>query len=336
MEERNYISNLKGLLIILVVVGHFAQILIGVFSDELKFIPQASVLFIYSFHMPLFVFVSGYLSKNIEKRRDRVLIDTLLPYLIFQLTIGVAKAVLMNDMSTFSNLFYPEFGLWYLISLLIWRTFLPNLLKIKYIFVVAVIMNLTTCLFTGMDNNLALQRTVGFLVYFLLGYYAKFEIIEDIKKKFHKIISLCGTLILFLSFLIISNRFSIYSVCMKTFLHEAYVSDYSNSMLAFVYQTIALIIVVFMSLFVLTFISDKKNLLSAIGADTMPLYLSHLIIYYAVVAITSKTSSVVSAVIVVVACLMCITLFSSKIYRRVFNCIFRKLNAFVFKSEKGA
>lgn len=51
-----YLDTLKGMLIILVVLGHCGTALsTGLLSS------------IYAFHMPLFILVSGYLSKKTEK-----------------------------------------------------------------------------------------------------------------------------------------------------------------------------------------------------------------------------------------------------------------------------
>ena len=64
-----YVDNLKGLLIILVVVGHFTDIAIDEGSEALK----SLFLIIYSFHMPLFIFINGLLCKNIVRDKTKVL-----------------------------------------------------------------------------------------------------------------------------------------------------------------------------------------------------------------------------------------------------------------------
>lgn len=69
--NRSYWDNMKGLLISLVVMGHFIQVYFEkcVWGDNYYFL-QTVLCFIYYFHMPLFIFVSGYFSKNVEKRRN--------------------------------------------------------------------------------------------------------------------------------------------------------------------------------------------------------------------------------------------------------------------------
>ena len=61
--KRDYqIDNIKGLLILLVVFGHSLE-LVRINSGVANFM----YIFIYTFHMPVFVFYAGYLSKNYKK-----------------------------------------------------------------------------------------------------------------------------------------------------------------------------------------------------------------------------------------------------------------------------
>lgn len=57
-----YLDQLKGLAIILVVVGHVMQFVFG-FNQSLL------VDFLAIFHMPLFFFISGYLTYRKERKK---------------------------------------------------------------------------------------------------------------------------------------------------------------------------------------------------------------------------------------------------------------------------
>ena len=60
-ERDYYFDNLKFILIFLVVFGH----LVGITYKETQ-IEKSIYFFIYLFHMPAFIIVSGYFSKNIK------------------------------------------------------------------------------------------------------------------------------------------------------------------------------------------------------------------------------------------------------------------------------
>ena len=63
-KERDYFfDNLKAVLIFLVVLGHF---LLPIHGDNPLVVVKR---LIYIFHMPLFVFVSGYFAKKILQLR---------------------------------------------------------------------------------------------------------------------------------------------------------------------------------------------------------------------------------------------------------------------------
>ena len=56
MARDNRIDSLKGLLIILVILGHVITTI-----DNVNIVNHAVMGFIYIFHMPLFILISGYL-----------------------------------------------------------------------------------------------------------------------------------------------------------------------------------------------------------------------------------------------------------------------------------
>jgi hypothetical protein len=79
VESRNvFIDNVKGVLIFLVVLGH----VIGLYMYE-NFGLFMLWAYIYCFHMPLFVYISGFLSKDPEKIQRKAFRRFLLPYLVW-------------------------------------------------------------------------------------------------------------------------------------------------------------------------------------------------------------------------------------------------------------
>ena len=88
-NKRHFIDNIKVVLIFLVVFGHLIERYIDT-SDTL----MAIYMFIYIFHMPLFIYISGYLSKNVNKSKKIFLKDLLIPYIFLLIT-----SVLLNGVS---------------------------------------------------------------------------------------------------------------------------------------------------------------------------------------------------------------------------------------------
>src|SRR5699024_7705926 len=75
-----YIDNARAILITLVVVGHLLRTVSSASSDIID-------TWVYAFHMPAFVAISGYLSRSFThkpRQLGRLLSALLVPYVIFQ------------------------------------------------------------------------------------------------------------------------------------------------------------------------------------------------------------------------------------------------------------
>lgn len=160
------VDSLKGFLIILVVLGH----IIG----GLKIHGGGYIWnLIYTFHMPLFVLVSGYFSK-----RDNPNVLVLLkPLIVFQILNVIILSILGHSFSL-SYLIIPHWTLWYLLSLIFWRGILKyvpkSLLSRPYLFIgTTITIAIVSGLFIPYGRILSIQRTINFLPFFLLGYYFK-------------------------------------------------------------------------------------------------------------------------------------------------------------------
>lgn len=131
MEQKGrliYIDALRGFAILLVVLGHVLQLAYGN-TDNIIF------RYIYSFHMPLFMFLSGYVSykitswQNMKKRFFQLIVPFFSYIVIAYVVSGVVKetgaslASLLNHI--WSVILQPDLGLWFL-----WALFFINLIFI--------------------------------------------------------------------------------------------------------------------------------------------------------------------------------------------------------------
>lgn len=167
IRQRDYYADfLKYFLIWTVVLGHFINLYQysrgygGIFNC------------IYSFHMPLFVFISGYFSKHLNSYKQRS-IDTLLyPFILFQL-LNILYTIIIPIEPLNGNVFYPYHQNWYLIALFWWRSFSPykQFFKDKAVIIATIIISLGIGFFPEWNGFLGLYKTAYFLPFFIIGSY---------------------------------------------------------------------------------------------------------------------------------------------------------------------
>ena len=98
--------------------------------------------------------------RNIEKRREQAFADLLIPYFISQFLCLIYQVIFNRSLDVIKNIFYPQFSLWYLLALFIWRILLPDLIKIKEILPVSALLYALGMFCIGINNNFAMQRAI--------------------------------------------------------------------------------------------------------------------------------------------------------------------------------
>ncbi len=172
------IDSIKGLLILLVVIGH--QIEPFIQGSRLT---HAIFLLIYSFHMPLFVMISGYLTNPSPDSRkfwrgELILFEALV---VFQ-TIRCLLTTMYFGFSP-SMLITPEWTLWYLLSLIFWRLFLfvacrvGQIRKVLLILLGASVILAIAFGFIPVGTEFSFQRTFYFFPFFVAG-----ALLNDLRK----------------------------------------------------------------------------------------------------------------------------------------------------------
>lgn len=174
MKQRSYLfDNMKFLLIVLVVFGHSLE--------EISLEHNYAIIraWIYSFHMPAFIFISGYFSKHVRKNGGvrKTIINCAIPYFIFNTIF-----VLWTEKTLAINILTPRYIFWYLFSLLIWRLLIDDLKGIKGILILSILLGLYIGGIHAADRFLAISRTIVFFPYFLLGALTDEEAIVKIRK----------------------------------------------------------------------------------------------------------------------------------------------------------
>ncbi len=201
-----YWDNFKGFLIFLVVFTHFLYNFTGL--DYGKYIVNV----IYFFHMPAFIFISGYFSKkeiNFQKACKYLLI-----YLIFN-TVFVLYTLFTSG--TLLGL-TPFFSYWYLLALVAWRVIARYLPCNTWYIVIPV--SFVISLFSGfcsdVSNVLAIEKILGFLPFFFIGYYLPKNFIVSFTQKRKKWVFFAGFIIFV--FALLSAVFISYSYDIQNYL----------------------------------------------------------------------------------------------------------------------
>ncbi len=174
-----WLDNAKMVLVTLVVIGH--AIVLLPYSD----LEQQAYDFIYYFHIPVFVLVTGYLSRSFSytPRHLWSLVTTLaVPYVIFswlmvQFRHHVGDGPLLDPIWT-----NPRWPMWYLAVLIIWRLATP-LLKVHWVMVPISIG--VSLLAGGYDQELFdLNRALGLLPFFVIGLHLTPALLDLPKRRF--------------------------------------------------------------------------------------------------------------------------------------------------------
>ncbi|WP_435742992.1 acyltransferase family protein [Nocardioides sp. SYSU DS0663] len=163
MQRDPWFDNAKMALVTLVVVGH-----------ALVLLPSGDVRdhgydFLYAWHVPAFVFVTGYLSRSFTWERHRLwqLVRTVaVPYVVFEAAIAAFRIHVGGE--RLEDLWAdPHWPMWYLSALFFWRLLTPVFRPMIGGVVVAVLVSLVAGLYAG--DTLDLARVLGLLPFFVLG-----------------------------------------------------------------------------------------------------------------------------------------------------------------------
>ncbi len=159
-------DNARWIAITLMVVGHAILRLIHE-SD----VAYEVYLFIYAFHVPVFVAVSGYFAKSSPpgmRQLHRLLTDIVFPYFLFETIWTLLRWLLGGNF--WLDYASASWTLWFLIALAIWRLTLPALVLLRYPLLISIVISIGAGYIESIDSTFALSRTLGLLPFFVFGW----------------------------------------------------------------------------------------------------------------------------------------------------------------------
>lgn len=161
MQRRYDIDQIKGLLILLVVLAHFLEL------TKLWETPIYGKIweFIYAMHMPILILISGMFHKNkllLSRISQIVILYALFQFLYFITTV--------DQPLTYEILYTPIWIMWFLLSLLFWNIITFFLDKIKYSIIIVLLCFFFIRLIELNGYPLSWMRTLYFLFFYYFGY----------------------------------------------------------------------------------------------------------------------------------------------------------------------
>lgn len=274
-------DTLKGFLILSVVFGHF-------FTHDAShgIVSQAIANFIYSFHMPLFVFVSGYFANN--KNVFKSILRILETYIVFQLIKG-----LWYDYSVLWLFIMPGPMLWYLFALIIWRllycVFEKAGIKINWVVILVFIaLSLIAGFASWIDREFALSRLIFFAPYFFLGVFAqKLQVVDVIKTRINIQVSVTVLIIT----LIISVLFAIYHIKIRKVFAGTSPYPVNHEYIYMIARLVSYFTSSIVSIAFIRLCTFENKIFGTIGQDSLKFYMFHGIFLMGIEALGAPWST---------------------------------------------
>ena len=166
-------DNVKFWMILCVVVGHVMNCFRGNTTADIIY------TFVYSFHMPVMIFVAGMFSRNcIEQKRYETVINYIAVYLIMKVLEAASTYIVKGS---FSYHFLWESGpAWFALAMAVFilTTMFISRYNGKYIFAIALLAGCFAILDTHFGDHFASMRIMVFYPVFLAGFYSRPEMFD--------------------------------------------------------------------------------------------------------------------------------------------------------------
>jgi fucose 4-O-acetylase-like acetyltransferase len=261
-----YFDNIKGILIMLVIFGHLIEF--SVIENKLS---KEIYTYIYFFHMPAFILISGFFAKkSLEQIKIKELMLKLgLPYVIFQ-TIYLYFHNSLFDYKFEHTLMTPYWILWFLFSLIFWHILSYIFNQLKYGLLYAFVIGVLAGMYNEFGTSFGLSRTLIFFPFFFLGIKLKKKHFTLIKNNTTKLISVFFLIVFY--FFIQNLSFFNYEFLWGS---TSYKFNNLSDLRGIIYRTIQYIVALMLIVSLFSLVPRKKLFISNIGIYTLYIFLLH-------------------------------------------------------------
>ena len=225
-----------------------------------------------------FFFISGFFSQNVDKCRAKACESLLLPYVVFMILSFGARYVIFG--SAHLMFYLPSHALWFLLVMFYYRFGIKTLAKIPVILPLSAVLFLTAGAIPVFGPEMALQRGCSFLVFFMLGYYTRWEHIQKIRRIPKPVMILPAAGLLWLSIWFgHQRRFSVGILLFKECNQELGVGFVEGVASRLLVALAALLwLVIWINVLPNKKFPSKGGLITQIGQNTMTVFLLHVFV----------------------------------------------------------
>lgn len=262
----HYYDNLKGILILCVVLWHTINVCESYYGFN------NDLFIILSFFMiPLFIYTNGLFARISSKSPLKRAIKMFLIFLVSQILVTLYFKYVLGILGNDASILEPRYTLWYLItcSFLYLSEYLFRNKSFKVTFIVSLIIGIFIGFLSFINDTLSISRTICFLPFFILGYFSKDIKFEEKVRNKSTLISILALMITL--FLIFNPDFFFFK---DTYLKYSYFA-YDDAIFAFIRRIMMYFIFFIFSMFILLVVPKNKSFLSVFGTSSLIIYLIH-------------------------------------------------------------
>ena len=261
------VDNIKIFLIFLVVFNHIIAFQLVKADQVVRFVWYGITIF----HMPAFIFISGYLSKKPQDVMKNVK-NLLIPY-ILGYTLTWAAQIWLGNRMDYELLRPSGTVMWYVLALFAYRLTIEAFGKIRFIVPLSIIFALWAGTRMEFSTFLSASRIVVFFPFFVAGYLWKSEYTKVIRKFKGKIVVALFVIIL----LFVATNYMIgNNIPVDLFRgNHSYLASGMDNVQGMVVRGMMYLISFTVIFALLMLMPDKRHPFIFLGRNTMGIYFFH-------------------------------------------------------------
>lgn len=294
-SNRDYwFDNAKAFLILTVFWGHICECLIRAvpFEGGTPLWLESFFKFIYTFHMPVFMMISGRFAKGRIDRNDwlSAVNKLIVPYIIIQLCMVLFSALVGYSKLSLTAFLSPGYGLWYILVLGIYQIITPLFNKIIHnkwwLFALSLVLMLALT-YLPFSLPAPFQRIVNFYPFFLFGYMTSSYSFSFCKKPVFRALSI----FMLIGLLLLITKDSVLEIALLS--GKRVYFQYKELMGLSRIEVLLITVVRYAAGFlcfplIMGISGTKKNVFTKMGTNSTYIYILHLFIIVALTALGKR------------------------------------------------